>query len=254
MGAWTTLVTAARDLLLAETCACCAAAVAPGPVCPPCRSDLDAAAAVPRPVRPLDPPDGFPPTLAAADYTGAVRRLLLAHKEHGRTAAAGPLGRLLAAAVATAAPPPGPSGGPPGPVLLVPIPSSPAATRRRGHDPVRRMAAVAAGTLPTDRPARTAVVLAQSRGVADQAGLSLQQRQANLAHAMTVTRPQRLTGGGWVVLVDDICSSGATLAAGAAALRAKGVLPQRIVAAVVAAPVLLRSRDRWPVRTPGSTD
>lgn len=251
MAVWTALATAARDLLLAETCACCPAAVAPGPVCPRCQADIDAMAGTgARRVRPLQPPQGFPRTLAAADYSGPVRRLLLAHKERATTAAARPLGRLLATAVAAAAQPAGSSC----PLVLVPIPSSPAITRRRGHDPVRRMALVTSRVPGLDRPVRVAAVLAQARRVVDQSGLSLQQRQANLQHGLTVTRRQWPPSDAWVVLVDDVCSSGATLAAAAAALRAAGTEPARVTAAVVAAPVLLRSRDRWPVPGTDRTD
>jgi predicted amidophosphoribosyltransferase len=157
-----------------------------------------------------------------------VRRLIVVHKEHGRLAAAVPLGRLLAAAVEA-----GDTGD--GPLLLVPVPSRPGVVRARGHDPVARMARAATRWLP---PATVAAALQHTRRVADQSGLGREQRWSNLAGALQVRDAGR-PAAAQVVVVDDVCSSGATVAAAAAALAVWG-LPVR--AAVVAAPP---RRDGW---------
>ena len=70
---------------------------------------------------------GLAPPWTAADYDGAVRAALLAHKERHVAGLAATLGALLAVAVAAAARPP---------VLLVPVPSRPGVVRARGHDPL----------------------------------------------------------------------------------------------------------------------
>lgn len=189
----------------------------------------------PRRVRPLDPPLDFPPTFASGDYEGVVRRLLVAHKEQGRLPLARPLGVLLQAAVAAG------RADRCGPEVLVPVPSRRSVTRRRGHDPVTRMARSAAPAVGPSVSVRT--VLGHSRRVIDQSGLDIEQRQANLAGALQVTASPVQLGGCDVVLVDDVCSSGSTLAAASRALRSVGVPAARIRAAVVATPVLRRA---WP--------
>lgn len=215
---------AARDLLLAETCAGCGKHSGAGAVCAGCRETL-------RPqlftVTPLHADPGFPPTVAATSYAGVVARLVVAHKEHGRLALARPLGRLLAAGVATAL------DDPTDPVVLVPVPSRRSVTRARGHDPVLRMARAAARTLGGD--ASVAAVLRQRRRVDDQSSLSLGQRQANLRGALHAVDPPPLAH---VVVVDDVCSSGATLTAAVAALVAAGSPAHHIRAVVVASPVV----------------
>jgi hypothetical protein len=50
-------------------------------------------------VRPVPEPPGLPVVLAAARYADEVRATLLAHKERGALALAGPLGVALAGAV-----------------------------------------------------------------------------------------------------------------------------------------------------------
>lgn len=217
--------------MLGETCAGCGVPTGGGPLCSGC---LAAVVPDPRWVHPLDPPALFPPTVAAASYDGAVARLVVAHKEGARLALARPLGVLLAAAVVAG------RGARVGAEVLVPMPSRRATTRRRGHDPVARMARAAAAGLGASVVVRTALV--HGRRVSDQSGLDLEQRQANLSGALRTTgEPTAMTGCD-VVLVDDVCSSGSTLTAAARALHAAGVPPGRIRAAVVATPVLRQTR------------
>ncbi|MGW0205416.1 ComF family protein [Streptomyces sp. NPDC003233] len=199
------------DLVLPTDCAGCGAPRAV--LCPRCRAALCGRA--PRRVRPVPEPAGLPVVHAVAPYAEEVRTLLLAHKERGALALAGALGAVLARAVRA-----GLDAGF-GPVLLVPVPSARWAVRARGHDPVRRMALAAAGALRrTGTPARVAAVLRQRRPVADQAGLDARRRLANLTGALEVTAGGgRLLGAGRVVLVDDLITTGASLAEAARAVR-----------------------------------
>ncbi|EFE69129.1 LOW QUALITY PROTEIN: conserved hypothetical protein, partial [Streptomyces viridosporus ATCC 14672] len=111
----------------------------------------------------------------------------------------------------------------PGAVLLVPVPSARRTVRARGHDPARRIAVAAAGALRrTGVPARVLPALRQRRYVADQSGLDSRQRLANLAGALVVAPGcGRLLSGGPVVLVDDLMTTGASLAEAARAVRAE---------------------------------
>ncbi|SNX61626.1 hypothetical protein SAMN06272735_3369 [Streptomyces sp. TLI_55] len=261
-------------------------------LCPVCRAVLSGNA--PRRVRPVPEPVGLPAVHAAAPYGDEVRAVLLAHKERGALALAGPLGAALAGsvraglraaqtrgqgawegpvdglvgrrdggrpaevAVGRAVVVPGASDGRPGSVgggsvrpgagpgerdllgvaaravggagygaaegvvLLVPVPSSRAAVAARGHDPARRIALAAAAELRRGGvPARVLSVLRQRRGVADQAGLNSRERLDNLAGALSVVPGGgRLLLGGPVVLVDDVMTTGASLAEAARAVRA----------------------------------
>jgi predicted amidophosphoribosyltransferase len=213
------LVAAARDLLLGEVCAGCGDEAAL--LCERCAASL---VARPRRVHPLGAPHGLPATTAAAGYDGVLRRVIVAYKEQGRRALADPLAGLLAASVLAA------TGG--RPELVVPIPSRRSTTRSRGHDAMVGIVRCMQARLPgvTVLP-----VLSHTRRVADQGGLSLAQRRTNLDGALRAAHVRPALRGRTIVLVDDVCSSGATLAAAAGAVVAAGVTDD-VVAAVLAAP------------------
>ena len=220
----------------------CGGCGSPGPAwCGSCR-DETVRVSYPggsRLVRPIPCPEGCPPTWAATPYDGAARAALVAFKDgdrrdlrtvlspmlSGAMAGALVLDPRLAAVVSLG----------PGPVSVVPVPSSPSAVRRRGDAPLELLARDAAAQC-----ARSGAVLVVSpalrlrRRVADQAGLNHRQRAANLEHAMAV-RPgwQARVQGATCLLVDDVLTTGATLAEAARALRAGGAA--HVAAATVAA-------------------
>lgn len=187
-------------------------------LCAECGAQLYGGA--PRRVSPDPEPPGLPVVHAAAGYENAVRAVLLAHKERGVLGLAGAAGRALAGAVRAGA---GLSPGP-GPLLLVPVPSARRAVAARGHDPARRIALAAAAELRRARmPARVAGVLRQRRPVADQSGLGARERRANLTGALgIVAGGERLLAAGRVVLVDDLLTTGASLAEAARVIDGAG--------------------------------
>jgi predicted amidophosphoribosyltransferase len=198
----------ALDLFLGSTCAACDT---PGrALCQPCDASLPRRGTV---SMPTPSPPGLAVVMAAGPYDGPLKAMVNAHKERQRLALAAPLGRVLAAVVADLVPP--------GEVLLVPVPSTRSVVRRRGHDPLLRVAREAAASLRRD--GREATVVQPLRALhrpADQAGLSADARQANLRGAM---RARWLEPSGQVVVVDDVVTTGATVREAQRALEAAGM-------------------------------
>ncbi|MEO3822186.1 phosphoribosyltransferase family protein [Actinomadura sp. B10D3] len=195
------------EFFLPERCAGCG--LVPALLCEGCAKPLRGPA---RPARTA--PAGLPPPWTVAAYEGPLRTILGAYKERGRTALAVPLGEALATAV-RAALTPGPD-----PPLVVWVPSGRRAVRRRGHDPLRGAVEAAVRRLRgTGVPVTAVDALRQRRRVADQVGLSVAQRAANLAGAVEA---RGMLAGRPVVLVDDVVTTGASLAEAARALRAAG--------------------------------
>ncbi|NLT54070.1 MAG: ComF family protein [Actinomycetales bacterium] len=215
------------ELVLPVGCAGCGR---PGvPLCPVCAS----AVRVPprRVAATVLASRGGAPVWAGPDYAGCVARTVVAWKEAARRDLAAVLAGVLAEVVATALREGGPGSGgrrDDRPVLVVPVPSAGRAVRRRGEDVTRVLAALAVARLrrvgaATVPPLRVAPLLRQRAGVRDQAGLSAGARRANLAGGLRVARgARRLLPGRPVVVVDDIVTTGATLAAAEETLRASG--------------------------------
>ena len=202
------------DLVLGGRCAGCDR---PGvTLCSGCRELL--ATLTPFRAWPDPRPPGLPPPTASAPYADEVRRLVIAHKENARYALARPLGSVLATAVLSAL-------GERRAVWLCPVPSARATVRQRGHDPLRRIAKAAIKALRRQGvDARLADALRVVRRPDDQAGLSAERRTVNLdgAFAARSRWAERLTDQP-VLLVDDVITTGSTLAEACRALESRGI-------------------------------
>jgi ComF family protein len=169
-------------------------------------------------------PDGPPDPLVrlewCAPFAGTARRALHALKYAGERRLAKPLGEAVAARWAG-------SGGRGD--LLVPVPVHASRRRERGYDQAELIAAAAGQALRM--PMAPAVV--RTRATTAQYRLDRRHRAANVSTAFAVARgAEPIVAGRRVVLVDDVVTTGATLAATAHALLAAGALS---VAAVTVA-------------------
>lgn len=220
------------DLLLGAQCAGCDT---PGPpLCARCLALAHRTRTAARTV----PGTGLRVTSATC-YEGPTRAALIAHKADGRWALGQPLGRLLAAAVREALDDAGVHGA----VTLVPVPSSRARVRARGYDHARALGAHASRALRSSGRDVSMRPMLRLRGREGQVGLSSGARALNRRGAIEVT-PWRTARGltegtSSVVVVDDIMTTGASLASAVLVLRATGA---SVVAAAVVASVPRASR------------
>jgi predicted amidophosphoribosyltransferase len=205
-------------------------------LCPACRASLHADPAGCRVV-----PSPLPvPAFCAIDYGGPPARVVVAWKDRGRHDLVRPLGGALAVALgALLTRPDGARVGQAWPVcsgsavLVVPVPSSRQARRKRGEDTVHRLALRAVSALRRGhglpgggRPGvrvRVLPALHLVRKVGDQAALSATARRGNVAGALAV-RPEAVAAvrGRVCVVVDDVLTTGATLGEAVRALEAAG--------------------------------
>lgn len=171
--------------------------------------------------------EGAPVVSAAGDYADRLREVLLAAKERGGLGLLPLLGDRLAVAAAALVL----DSGWGGPLAFIPVPSGASQVAARGVDLTGSLARLAARRL--SHAGLTVTVrrgLAQSRQPQDQAGLDRNARLANLSGAFRlVGRHDRML----VVVVDDIVTTGATLAEAVRAVGSGG--GQVLGAAVVAA-------------------
>ncbi len=212
------------DLALPAACAGCGAEG--DALCRSCLPALHARLALP-PGTPLGLAEGPPEPLLQLDWCspfgGVTRRALHALKYTGEQRLAAPLGAAVAARWRVAG-----AGGD----LLVPVPVHEVRRRERGYDQAELIAAATSDVL--DVPWQRSLV--RARATTAQYRLDRRHRARNVHGAFEVR-----AGFGpavarrWVVLVDDVVTTGATLVACAEALLGAG-------AAAVSAVTVARER------------
>ena len=200
------------DLVLPLHCGGCGA---PGTRwCSGCATAVAVHADEPHVVAPrIDP--GVP-VFSLGRYAGPRRQAIIAVKEHGRFDLVAPLARSLALGIhqLTA------WGVLTGPICVVPAPTRRGAARRRGGDPVGRIATSATAAcfqftvvpaLRTGGPAR------------DSVGLTPTARERNIGGRVRLTRAVQQVRHGEALLVDDVVTTGATAREAVRTLRTAGV-------------------------------
>ncbi|GCD20773.1 hypothetical protein CTKZ_23350 [Cellulomonas algicola] len=170
----------------------------------------------------LDPLDGRPllPVWTLADNVGPVRHAVVAWKDGGRLDLTRPLAADVARAARSVAPHVPRSR--PGPLVVAAVPSTAGARRRRGGWLVDDLARAAVRGLGEAGVVACRAPVLRRRGGQDQAGLGARARARNLLGQVRVARGGRVLGGRDVLLVDDVLTTGASVAASAAAVRAAG--------------------------------
>jgi predicted amidophosphoribosyltransferase len=229
-------VLALVDLVLPSACAGCDG---PAPYSGVCAACADGLAGPPGPTRPTPAPDGLPPCLTLAAYEGVARELILAYKERGRRRLAAPLGDALAGVVLAGA------SSDHRPLVLVPVPATAAAIRARHGDHMLRLARRAARTIrATGRSVAVAPALRAARKE-DAAHLDRHARARVAVGAFAARREaERIRPGALVVVLDDVVTTGSTIAAVTGRLAERGVVVA--FAATLAATRLRRAGSRRP--------
>ena len=152
--------------------------------------------------------DGAPVagTVALSQWTGPVARTVLQAKLGGRREVLVALGRRLAALEEL--------GGLPADAVVVPVPTDPRRRRQRGLDHTAVLAAAVGGGLR--RPVVAA--LRVGRRVADRGRAAVGERGELPSDVFVATTRAAQVAGRPVLLVDDLVTTGATVAAAAAVL------------------------------------
>lgn len=219
VGAWRKTA-AVLDLILPLECGGCAAPSTRW--CRTCAHELTVADGEPRVVNPRIDPQV--PVFALGRYVGARRQAILAIKEHGRGDLVIPLARALAVGVHRLL-----SWGMVDiPLTIVPAPTRRSAARRRGGDPVARIATAAV----SGHPGIAVVAALRMRALArDSVGLGTSDRERNIAGRVLLRgQPPRHE----VVIVDDIVTTGATARESVRVLQRAGIRVAAVLAIAAA--------------------
>lgn len=192
------------DLLLDRSCLGCAAA---GPsLCSDCAQSIGQNPhehiMVPRPT-------SLPPVFVAGSYDDLLRRAVLVLKDRRDWSLVPPLGALLAGAVAGALA----FDDPHEEVALVPIPASRRAIRIRGDDVVTQLARQSKKVLQSNGfNVRVVPALRSARSRGQQKAMNVSQRSSNVRGAFALDRSVLSIAHRRAVVVDDVATTGSTLA------------------------------------------
>ena len=166
------------------------------------------------------------PVLALGRYAGARRQTIVAMKDRGRIDLSAPLAGVLALGVHRLLL----WGVLDVPLTIVPAPTRGWAARRRGGDPVTRIATLATAAHPHITVVRALRMKALAR---DSAGLGSAARERNIAGRVLLTS-RRVQADHEVLLVDDIVTTGATARESVRVLQSAGARVSAVLALAAA--------------------
>src|SRR3954464_15295179 len=189
------------------------------PICGTCHSSLDARLTLPAGIA-IGLPSEVPAPLLqlewCAPFGGVVRRALHELKYGGETRLAEPLGQAIARRWRRVA-----AGGD----VIVPVPVHAERRRHRGYDQAELIAVAAARSLNLPM----APLIERRRATTAQFDLDRKTRASNVEGAFRLRGGHRASSGAtlrerWIVLVDDVVTTGATLSACARPLLDAGAI------------------------------
>lgn len=146
---------------------------------------------------------------AANSYQGILRTCIHALKYDGITRLAEPLGMLLSQLYLSYHV---------GADILVPVPLHPDRYKQRGYNHAELLARVCAEQVGVPLALH---LLVRTRATPAQVGLNAEQRQQNMVNAFRVPTTKAILGRK-IIIVDDVCTTGATLEACANSLLMAG--------------------------------
>jgi len=199
------------DFLMPAYCAACGAPG--GELCDACVQAIASPPAILLGAR-----NGVPSLTALGPYDGMLRSAILAMKFRGARRIGMRLGRWLAPKVVFPF------------EVVVPVPLHRARLRERGYN---QAAEIARGIAAASGTACVVDALARVRATVPQSSLDLVDRSGNVEGAFSAGRSIERVAGRRVLIVDDVVTSGATMRACAATLRAAGVRTLYLAAAAV---------------------
>lgn len=187
-------------------CVWCSGVTAPQDMlCPGCTDQAQLRCA------PSTLPESDTPLVSVFPYHSGASRIMLNVKFHGARSSAPSIGYAMADAFAAA------GQDKPG-LLFCSVPMTNASMRKRGYNQSELLAAAAARWLGAEHQPD---LLIKTRETQVQHDLPKAERLTNMTNAFAAAQPETVRGRG-IVLVDDICTTGATLCDAVRALRQAG--------------------------------